>query len=201
MNKVSYNRKIYNKSFIQKDIMKSAPIPLNKEEMDKIIDASIDNDFCYMLFMTAKTTGRRLGEYYQVRVGDIDFNKNIMVTQVLKRRKRVDKEAILTDEVARIIKQYIARHQLGLDDFLFRKVSYRQIQNLIKKYGKLAGIEKNVSFHNFRHYFITELTRKGWSYDKIAKLTGHSSIGTLSIYDHAVASDIKEDALNALVDI
>jgi hypothetical protein len=42
------------------------------------------------------------------------------------------------------------------------------------------------------------LVRQGWSYDKIAKLTGHSSVGTLAAYDHSVASDIKEDALEAL---
>ena len=72
---------------------------------------------------------------------------------------------------------------------------------MVKTFAKKAGIKHNVSFHNFRHYLITELVRKGWSYDKIAKLTGHSSVGTLSTYDHAVATDIKEDALIALKDL
>ena len=73
--------------------------------------------------------------------------------------------------------------------------------NLVKKYAKKSNIPHNVSFHNFRHYFITSLVKKGWSYDKIAKLTGHSSVGTLAHYDHSVASDIQEDALNALNDM
>lgn len=178
--------------------MKTFPVPCTKEEINRIIEASIGDDFCYMLFMVARTTGRRLGEYVKVKVKDVDFEKNIMRTWVLKRRVPVQKEAILSDQVKMIIKSYVIKNKLDLEDFLFTKISYRQIQNKIKSYSKKANVDHNVSFHNFRHYFITELVRQGWSYDKIAKLTGHSSVGTLVHYDHAVASDIKDDALEAL---
>lgn len=100
-----------------------------------------------------------------------------------------------------MLKQYILRNHLRPFDFLFRKVGYRAIQYAISRYAKQAEIGHKVSFHNFRHYFITELVRKGWHYDKIIKLTGHSSPTTLVFYDHAIASDIKEEALEALKDI
>lgn len=181
--------------------MKTAPIPCTKEEIDALIKASEGNEFYYTLFMVAKTTGRRLGEYYQVKVSDINFDTNVMLTQVLKRRMYVQKEAILTPEIARMLKQYIVRNKLKDSDYVFRKVGYRQIQFAVVKYAKEAGVNHKVSFHNFRHYFITELVRKGWHYDKIIKLTGHSNPGTLTHYDHAVATDIKEEALEALKDI
>jgi len=181
--------------------MKTPPIPCSKEEIDMILKAAEENEFYYTLFMVAKTTGRRLGEYYQVRVRDINFETNIMMTEVLKRRAKVQKEAILTEDVARLLKQYIARNKLRDFDFLFRKVGYRQIQYAISNYAKKAGVPHKVSFHNFRHYFITELVRKGWHYDKIIKLTGHSNPGTLTHYDHAVASDVKAEALEALRDM
>lgn len=180
---------------------KKYPEILNKEEIDRIINASVEDDFAYTLFTIAKFTGRRLGEYYNVKVKDIDLDKKIMMTLVLKRRKKVEKEAILTDECVRLLRQYIVKQHLKLEDYVFRAVSYRQIQNLIKKYAKKAAINKNVSFHNFRHYFITSLVREGWSYDKIAKLTGHTSIATLSNYDSAIASDIRKDADEALAKI
>jgi integrase/recombinase XerD len=175
--------------------------PCNKEEMDALINASMEDDFFYMLFKVAKKTGRRLGEYFEVRVKDIDYDRKVMLTKVLKRRKRVEKEAILDDELIYLIKRYIQQNQLKLDDYLFRKVGYRQIQNKIKYYSKKAGITHNVSFHNFRHYFVTELFKMGWTYDKIAKLTGHSSVGTLSLYDHTVASDIGDYARNTIKDL
>jgi integrase len=142
-----------------------------------------------------KRTGKYIGG---VQVKDIDFEKKIMMTQVLKRRKKVYKEAILDDELVGLIKRYINKEKLKLDDYLFRKVGYRQIQFAIAKYAKKAGIEHPVSFHAFRHKFVTSLVKQGWSYDKIAKLTGHSSAGTLAIYDHTVASDIADDARTAI---
>ncbi len=180
---------------------KTPPIPCTKEEMDKIIQAATDNDFFYMLFKVARKTGRRLGEYFDVQVKDIDYDRRIMMTKVLKRKQRVMKEAILDDELIYLIKTYIQRSKLKLDDYLFRKVGYRQIQNKIVYYAKKAGVGHKVSFHNFRHYFVTELFKKGWTYDKIAKLTGHSSAGTLALYDHTVASDVAEKAREDIRDI
>ena len=182
-------------------MVKKAPIPCTREEMDALITASMDNDFYYMLFKVARKTGRRLGEYYDVQVKDIDYDRQIMLTKVLKRRQKVQKEAILDEELMYLIKRYIQQNQLKLEDYLFRKVCYRQIQNKIKVYAKKAGIKHNVSFHNFRHFFVTELFKKGWSYDRISKLTGHSSAGTLATYDHTVASDIAEEARAAIKDL
>ena len=180
---------------------KSQIIPCTREEMDKIIDASMDNDFFYMLFKVARKTGRRLGEYFDVKVKDLDFERKVMLTKVLKRRRKVEKEAILDDELIYLIKTYIRKNSLKLEDYLFRKVGYRQIQNRIASYSKKAEIKHKVSFHNFRHYFVTELFKKGWTYDKIAKLTGHSSIGTLATYDHTVASDIGDKAREDIKDL
>ena len=120
---------------------KSYPIPCTKEEMDAIINATIDDDFFYMLFKVARKTGRRLGEYYEVKVKDIDYDRRIMMTQVLKRRQKVMKEAILDDELIMLIKRYIQKEKLKLDDYLFRKVGYRQIQNRIVSYAMIIQLQ------------------------------------------------------------
>jgi len=176
-------------------------IPCTKEEIDAIINASMDSDFYYLLFKLAKKTGRRIGEYYDVQVKDFDEERKVLMTKVLKRRQKVLKEALLDEELIYLLKRYITKERLKLNDYIFRKVSYRQIQNKIKSYAKKAGVKHKVSFHNFRHYFITELFKKGWDYSQIAKLTGHSSVGTLTHYDHTVASDIREKALKDIKDI
>lgn len=180
---------------------KTQIIPCTKEEMDSLVNASIDDAFFYMLFKVARKTGRRLGEYYDVKVKDIDYDRKIMMTKVLKRKKRVYKEAILDEELIVLIKRYISNNRLKLEDYLFRKVGYRQIQNKVKTYGKKGGIKHNISFHNFRHYFVTELFKKGWGYERISKLTGHSSPGTLVNYDHSVASDIADKAREDIRDL
>ena len=182
-------------------MVKTEPTPLTKEEMTALLKASMDDEFYYTLFKVAVTTGRRIGELTEVMGRDHLYDSNILITRVLKRRRRVEKEAILSPEVNSLLKQFIIRNRIGLDDYIFRKYTIRTIQNKVKYFAKKAGITKNVSPHNFRHYLITELVRKGWSYDKIAKITGHSSLGTLTAYDHAVASDVKADILEALHEI
>jgi integrase len=119
----------------------------------------------------------------------------------LKRRQKVLKEAILDDELVILLKRYIVGNGLKLNDYVFRKYSYGHIQYVTKAAGEEAGIPHKVSFHNFRHYFITSLIKKGWSYDQVAKLTGHSSVGTLTIYDHSVASDLREKAEKDIKDL
>lgn len=189
---------------------KTHTIPCTKEEIDRLLDYAMIDEFMYMIFFVAKTTGRRLGEYYGVfnketkeweggvQVKDINFEAKTMDAQVLKRRKRVVKQALLTDETARIIKQYILKHKLKLDDYLFRKYSYRHIQHLTTKMARDAGITHKVTFHNFRHYLISHLVKKNWDYSKIAKITGHGNLGTLVLYDHVVAKDIQDDAMRDL---
>ena len=180
---------------------KTEPIPCTREEMDSIISATVGDEFFFMLFRVARKTGRRLGEYYDVKVKDIDYDRGVMMTKVLKRRQKIMKEAILDDDLMNLIKSYVLRNKLKLEDYLFRKVGYRQIQNKIVYYAKKAEVNHKVSFHNFRHYFVTELFKKGWTYDKIAKLTGHSSVGTLATYDHTVASDVADKARADIIDI
>jgi len=177
---------------------KTLPVPCTKEEMHSLIESAIEDDFFFMLFKVASKTGRRLGEYYDVKVKDIYFDRSVMMTKILKRRQRIEKEAILDEELIYLIKNYIYRNKLKLEDYLFRKVCYRQIQNKVIYYSKKAKIPHKVSFHNFRHYFITELFKMDWTYDQIAKLTGHSSIGTLLNYDHTIASDIAVKAKSSI---
>ena len=63
--------------------------------------------------------GCRVSEALGITVSDIDFEKNIMMTEVLKRRQRIKKEAILTPEVTTLLKQYILRNKLKPDDYVF----------------------------------------------------------------------------------
>jgi hypothetical protein len=220
-------------------MVKTQVIPCSKEEIDKIIEVSVKDDFYYMVFNVGRYTGRRIGELwgvqemkevgrvivgkkieydeqgkeialsktkavmqripnkyrFGVKVQDLDFEKGIMKIWVLKRRSYVQDETILTPELVRIIKHYILKNNLKPEDYLFRAKSYRAIQEAVGRFAVEAGIKHVVSFHNFRHYFVTELKRKGWANDEIMKLTGHKTAQVLTGYDHIVASDIKDKAL------
>jgi len=140
---------------------------------------------------------------FGVKRKDINFEKGVMKVWVLKRREYIQDETILSPELVRLLSKHISKNKIREEDNVFRNqgISLRQLQNRLKKYAKKAGINKNIKIHTFRHYFITELKRKGWPDDKIRKLTGHKSTSMIGIYDHIVANDIREDIEEALKDL
>ena len=63
----------------------------------------------------------------------------------------------------------------------------QSIRLMLKKYTKLAGIERNITPHMFRHSFATYLIEEGVDISCVQRILGHSSIKTTQIYIHVAA--------------
>lgn len=63
----------------------------------------------------------------------------------------------------------------------------QSIRNMIKKYTRLAGIERNITPHMFRHSFATYLIEAGVDISCLQQILGHSSIKTTQIYIYVAA--------------
>ena len=66
------------------------------------------------------------------------------------------------------------------------------IFNIIKKYCLLAGINKKVSPHTFRHSFATHMLEGGADLRIVQELLGHENISTTEIYTHLDRTYLKE---------
>jgi integrase/recombinase XerD len=67
---------------------------------------------------------------------------------------------------------------------------------IIKDLARLAGIEKNISPHTFRHSFATHLIEGGADLKAVQDMLGHESITTTEIYTHLDTDYLKETVLN-----
>ncbi len=181
------------------ELAKTAPREvsyLDEQDIEKILSAPNEytksgiqqaRDSAILQFLYG--TGLRVTELIMLQKKDIklDSNQFSVVGKWSKLRS-----VFATKHAITALKSYL---QLRTDNspYLFMTLSKNKIgehlsrnsiEDIVKKYARLAGIHKKVSPHTLRHSFATALIRKGADIRAVQTLLGHASITTTQIYTH-----------------
>jgi integrase len=82
------------------------------------------------------------------------------------------------------------------DPYTGRTVRYHvhetTVARSIQRAVRLAGIEKHVSCHTFRHAFATHLLETGHNIRTVQELLGHKQVETTMIYTHVMHHSLAE---------
>lgn len=138
--------------------------------------------------------GLRVSEAAGLRISEIFFNDGFV-----RVRGKGDKERLVpVGEIAlAAIGNYLPVRPVPADssasDILFLNksgspLSRISIFNMVKKQAVLAGINKSISPHTFRHSFATHLIENGADLRVVQEMLGHESILTTEIYTHIETS-------------
>ncbi|MDR0206583.1 MAG: site-specific tyrosine recombinase XerD [Bacteroidales bacterium] len=136
--------------------------------------------------------GLRVSELIHLKLSQLFFSENFV-----KIIGKGDKERLVPiGEIAQnAVLYYIDgfRNKLkvkkGMEDILFinrrgSALTREMIFIMVKELAQLAGIQKSISPHTFRHSFATHLIEGGADLRAVQDMLGHTSITTTEIYTH-----------------
>lgn len=132
-------------------------------------------------------TGIRVSECCNIRLGDINLQNRWV--KVLGKGSRERIIPICSTEISDALLEYLGLVDLEKRKYLFtnrleKQIKPYSIRLLVNKYCILAGLNRKITPHVFRHTFATLLLEEGVGLRYIQQLLGHSSITTTQIYTH-----------------
>ncbi|MBT8191204.1 MAG: tyrosine recombinase XerD [Bacteroidia bacterium] len=188
-------------------LKRKIPDVLTIEEINLMINAiDLSDDLGHRnraMIETLYSCGLRVSELITLKLSN--FFPDIEYVKVLGKNNKerivpMSKEAIHHNQL------YInnLRNKLdikaGHEDFMYlnrrgRALSRVMVFTIVKNLAKLAGIDKKVSPHTFRHSFATHLVEGGADLRAVQEMLGHESIITTEIYTHVDTKFLKETIL------
>lgn len=137
-------------------------------------------------------TGARVYEVSNLGADCIDLNSGLI--RIMGKGGKERYVQIAEPSILELLNKYFAANQKAIRESGYFFVNQRKsrfteqsIRNMMKKYVKLAGIERKITPHMFRHSFATYLIEEGVDISCLQGILGHSSIKTTQIYIHIAA--------------
>ncbi len=185
-------------------LSRKLPVVLNINEIDKILEIPDTNDKFGLrdkaILETLYACGLRVTELISLRISDMYFKE-----EVVRVFGKGSKERLVPvgSSAIKWLNEYLTKSRpllekkLKSENVLFlntrgTKFSRMGVWKIINFYTKLAGIEKEVHPHTFRHSFATHLIEGGADLRAVQEMLGHSDISTTQIYTHIDRDYIKQ---------
>jgi len=136
--------------------------------------------------------GLRLSEVINLKPGNINLTKGKLRIKSGKGGK--DRDLAIPEYLVTLLEVW--RDKRPKSPYFFstlkgKKLLPRYIQQMVKRYAKKAGIEKNISPHTLRHTYATHYYRQTKDIETLRRILGHSDISTTTIYITLVNIDVE----------
>ena len=171
------------------------PTVLSVEEIDRIVQvvdlSKPQGQRNKAILEVLYGSGLRVTELINLHISNLNMEEAYMLVDGKGNKQRL--VPLSPQSIKQLELWYYDRNLLnikpGHEDYVFlnrrgSQLSRAMIFNIVKDNAELAGIDKNVSPHTFRHSFATHLLENGAHLRAIQQLLGHESIATTELYTY-----------------
>ena len=167
---------------------KYLPVVLSVEEVRAILKAA-PNERDRAILEVLYGCGLRVSEVCSLKISEV-YLKDMFVKVMGKGSK--ERLVPMAPSTASAIMDYLSvrpESDAGCEDVLFlnrfgRALIRVAVFKMVKSVALVAGVDKNLSPHTFRHSFATHLVENGADLRVVQEMLGHESILTTEIYTH-----------------
>lgn len=141
-------------------------------------------------------TGMRVSEVVNLRRDDVNLESAFLKCRGKGGKERIVPLGQVAIDFLRLYLKKMARAPLPSNEFIFtarkaKPLTRQRVWQLIRRYARLAGIQKKITPHTFRHSFATHLLERGADLRIVQELLGHADIATTQIYTHVSRDHLK----------
>lgn len=177
------------------------PVVLNQEEIQALKEApgtryrtgKRDKAIIYLVL----NTGLRVDEVINLKPENIDLSKKVITLDHAK-KDSFGNVPFNSEEAIKLIKAWlkvkpkspwlfctITEEKIIANTGMTKpgnKLTRQYLTDMVKRYSKKAGIQKNISFHTLRHTYATWLYLNTHDIETVRHQLRHKSINTTTIY-------------------
>ena len=182
---------------------RALPKSLTEEEVERLLGAPDlegalgirDRTMLEVLY----ATGLRVSELVGLKLSQVNLNQGVVRISGKGNRERL---VPLGAESMRWIREFMDGPRADIlggqsTDYLFPtrrgdRMTRQSFWHIIKRYARLARVEKPLSPHTLRHAFATHLLNHGADLRVVQMLLGHSDLSTTQIYTHVARERMKD---------
>jgi len=189
-------------NLLQKDITirikrpkreKRIPDVLTKDEVKRLINI-ISTKKSKLMISMLYACGFRVSELINLKINDLNFEE--MTGHVRQAKGKKDRIFNIPQFLLKNLKKQTEQQKELNQEYLFTgpkgKLTDRNLQKIVRRFAKKAGINKEVHPHTLRHSFATHLLENNVDIRKIQELLGHADLSTTQIYTHISTEELKK---------
>ena len=178
---------------------------LTEGEVNKILDRPDLSTFTGIrdraVIEVFYSTGIRLAELCSLSIYDADLQGGMI--RVNKGKGSKQRVVPMGSHAVKSLREYITkarpvftRKDLAVNalfvDVHGLPISSQAVRIMVKRTASLAGVERRVTPHTFRHTFASQLVKNGADITAVQRMLGHAELKTTQVYIRSLGIELKE---------